>query len=148
MEKLLLSWARVNVNTPAVHIRVGPLRRKGFGLYSPSLLSFCLLFSLLVSRGGGTEAGEGHRGQRDHECERLSPQDLRPSAVYCWYTRVVHLSLSFSSSPLLLCSLAIPRPFIRRGHKYPGQLSVCEERRTPLAYPGPSSSSRSPRVHA
>lgn len=84
MEKLLLSWARVNVNTPAVHVRVGPLRRKGFGLYSS------LLFH---SSGIGTRRSGGRK-----RTARM-PSGLTRKICGQWCTALLHeFSLSLFHS--------------------------------------------------
>lgn len=120
MEKLLLSWARVNVNTPAVHVRVGPLRRKGFGLYSS------LLFH---SSGIGTRRSGGRK-----RTARI-PSGLTRKICGQWCTALLHeFSLSLS---LFLHS------FIRLIHKYPGCTGSCA-RRASSVRPASSSSWQSP----
>lgn len=130
MEKLLVSWARVNVNTASVHARVGPPRRKGSGLYS--LRGSC---NCKIRQAKGTETEEGYNEQREHECERRAPQDQRPSAARCCCTRSTAWLLArprvFSSSN----PLPIPQAFIRRVHKYPVDYSVYTKKSERTAIP-------------
>lgn len=125
MEKLLVSWARVNVNTPSVHARVGPPRRKGSGLYS--LRGSC---NCKIRQAKGTETEEGYNEQREGECKARTARSAAIRSALLLYAK--HSSASRSLSPY---PLPIPQAFIRRVHKYPVDYSVYTKKSERTAIP-------------